>query len=76
MDRPAAPSLLLALLVAASAAPSQAQTRIPKAPGYDQCPLGYVNDLGTHCVSPVNYQVAPMFIQPEGQGCPLVGATW
>ena len=76
MDRPAAPSLLLALLVAASAAPSQAQTRIPKASGYDQCPLGYVNDLGTHCVSPINYQVAPTNGQPCPSGWMNIGAGY
>ena len=31
-----------------------AQKKIPKAQGHDQCPLGYVNTLGTTCVSPIN----------------------
>ena len=30
-----------------------AQKSIPKAEGHNQCPLGYVNTLGTKCVSPV-----------------------
>ena len=41
------------------AAPAFAQKEIPKAPGHDQCPLGYVNTLGTTCVSPIYYEVAP-----------------
>jgi len=43
--------ILLALLVAPSAA--LAQKKIPKAQGHNQCPLGYVNTLGTTCVSPI-----------------------
>jgi hypothetical protein len=54
---------LLPLLVAPSAA--LAQKEIPKAPGFDQCPAGYVNTLGTTCVSPVYYEVAPT----NGQAC-------
>ena len=45
-------------LVIASAAPALAQKEIPKAVGHDQCPLGYVNTLGTTCVSPIYYEVA------------------
>ena len=30
-----------------------AQKKIPKAQGHEQCPLGYVNTLGTTCVSPI-----------------------
>ncbi|MEN9767832.1 hypothetical protein [Vulcanococcus sp.] len=66
MDRLGSRALFLFLLAAAAPQAAQAQTRIPKAPGYDQCPLGYVNDLGTHCVSPINYQVMPT----NGQACP------
>jgi hypothetical protein len=44
----------------------QAQNRIPKLPGYDQCPLGYVNDLKQHCYSPVYYEVQPT----DGKACP------
>jgi len=29
--------------------PALAQQRIPKLPGYDECPLGYVIDLKQHC---------------------------
>ena len=29
------------------------QKKIPKAEGHNQCPLGYVNTLGTTCVSPI-----------------------
>jgi hypothetical protein len=36
-----------------------AQNRIPKLPGYDQCPLGYVNDLKQSCYSPIYYEVQP-----------------
>ena len=36
---------LLPLVLAPSAA--LAQKEIPKAPGFDQCPAGYVNTLGT-----------------------------
>ena len=42
-----------------------AQREIPKAPGHDQCPLGYVNTLGTTCVSPVYYEVTPT----NGKAC-------
>ena len=43
-----------------------AQNRIPKLPGYDQCPLGYVNDLKQSCYSPIYYEVQPT----GGQACP------
>ena len=57
---------LFALLVIASATPSaMAQKEIPKAPGHEQCPLGYVNTLGTTCVSPIYYEVAPT----NGKAC-------
>ena len=36
-----------------------AQKKIPKAEGHNQCPLGYVNTLGTTCVSPIAYEVQP-----------------
>lgn len=58
--------VLLALFVLASSAPAaMAQKEIPKAPGHDQCPLGYVNTLGTTCVSPIYYEVAPT----NGKAC-------
>ena len=59
-------SLFAALLLASSvAAPALAQKEIPKAEGHDQCPLGYVNTLGTTCVSPIYYEVAPT----NGESC-------
>lgn len=45
---------------------AMAQNRIPKLPGYDQCPLGYVNDLKQSCYSPIYYQVQPT----DGEACP------
>ena len=52
-------ALLTAVLLLTSAAPAAlAQKEIPKAEGHDQCPLGYVNTLGTTCVSPIYYEVA------------------
>jgi len=45
---------------------AMAQREIPKAPGHDQCPLGYVNTLGTTCVSPIYYEVTPT----HGKACP------
>ncbi|MBM5806516.1 MAG: hypothetical protein FJ056_02275 [Cyanobacteria bacterium M_surface_10_m2_179] len=64
-------SLPFAALAALLAAPllrpdaAVAQNRIPKLPGYDQCPLGYVNDLKQSCYSPIYYQVQPT----NGQAC-------
>ena len=59
-------ALLTAVLLLASAAPAAlAQKEIPKAEGHDQCPLGYVNTLGTTCVSPIYYEVAPT----HGEAC-------
>lgn len=46
--------------------PALAQKRIPKLPGYDECPLGYVNDLKQHCNSPIDYEVMPS----NGKACP------
>ena len=43
-----------------------AQKKIPKAAGHNQCPLGYVNTLGTTCVSPINYEMQPT----DGEACP------
>ena len=55
-------TLVISLL---SAPAAQAQREIPKAPGHEQCPLGYVNTLGTTCVSPIYYEVAPT----DGKAC-------
>ena len=43
--RPLALAAGLVALELLSAGPTLAQKRIPKLPGYDECPLGYVNDL-------------------------------
>jgi len=69
----AAAVLALPLLTAGSAL---AQKRIPKLPGYDQCPLGYVNDLGQHCVSPIYYEVQPTNGQPCPSGWMNIGAGY
>ena len=53
------------LLLASISASALAQKEIPKAEGHDQCPLGYVNTLGTTCVSPIYYEVAPT----NGKAC-------
>ena len=60
--------LLAALSVCALSVPTSvlAQKKIPKAAGHDQCPLGYVNTLGTTCVSPINYEMQPT----DGEACP------
>ena len=54
---------LIPLFVCPSAA--LAQKEIPKAVGFNQCPAGYVNTLGSTCVSPVYYEVAPT----HGKAC-------
>lgn len=56
---------LAALAPLLSPASALAQREIPKAPGYEECPLGYVNTLGTTCVSPIYYEVAPT----NGKAC-------
>ncbi len=68
-------SALLSLpLVAPGAA--VAQKRIPKLEGYDQCPLGYVNNLATHCVSPIYYKVKPTYGKPCDSGWMNIGAGY
>jgi hypothetical protein len=59
-----------------SAGPMLAQKRIPKLPGYDECPLGYVNDLKQHCVSPIYYEVAPTDGKPCLSGWMNIGAGY
>ena len=59
-------ALFTAVLLLASAAPPLPQKEIPKALGHDQCPMGYVNTLGTTCVTPIHYEVAPT----AGEACP------
>ena len=53
--------LAAALFVSALAVPSSvlAQNKIPNAQGHNQCPLGYVNLLGTTCVFPITYKMKP-----------------
>ncbi|MFS6826813.1 hypothetical protein [Cyanobium sp. ATX 6F1] len=53
-----------------------AQKRIPKLPGNDQCPLGYVNDLKQHCNSPIYYQVKPTYGKPCDSGWMNIGAGY
>ena len=65
-----------AALLLASAAPGFAQKEIPKAPGHDQCPLGYVNTLGTTCVSPIDYEVAPTNGEACKEGWMNIGAGY
>ena len=70
-------SLLLALLplmVVPSAA--LAQKEIPKAEDHDQCPLGYVNTLGSTCVSPIYYEVAPTYGKACLSGWMNIGAGY
>ena len=66
----------LLLLVLSAAGPGWTQKRIPKAAGQNQCPLGYVNDLGSHCVSPIYYEVAPTNGQPCRSGWMNIGAGY
>ncbi|MEX1316742.1 MAG: hypothetical protein AB1Z22_06385 [Synechococcaceae cyanobacterium] len=74
------PSLVLAtgLLALPALIPSAAvaQKRIPKLPGYDQCPLGYVNDLKQHCNSPIYYEVKPTDGKPCESGWMNIGAGY
>ncbi|MCP9848153.1 MULTISPECIES: hypothetical protein [unclassified Synechococcus] len=69
----ALPLLTLPLLIPAAAV---AQKRIPKLPGYDQCPLGYVNDLKQHCNSPIYYEVRPTYGKPCESGWMNIGAGY
>ena len=46
------------LMSSVGAPAALAQREIPKAEGHDQCPMGYVNTLGTTCVSPIYYAVS------------------
>ena len=60
--------LVAALFASALAVPSSAlaQKKIPKAQGPYQCPLGYVNTLGTTCTSLIYYEMRPT----NGESCP------
>lgn len=55
---------------------AMAQKRIPKLPGYDECPLGYVNDLEQHCNSPIYYEVRPTDGKPCESGWMNIGAGY
>ncbi len=58
-------SVLLALLpLVLAPSVALAQKEIPKAPDFDQCPAGYVNSLGTTCVSPVYTRWLPPTARP------------
>ena len=59
-----------------TASPVLAQKEIPKAAGHEQCPLGYVNTLGTTCVSPIYYEVAPTNGQACKEGWMNIGAGY
>ena len=65
--------LAVPLLLPAAAV---AQKRIPKLPGYNECPLGYVNDLKQHCNSPIYYQVQPTNGKPCPSGWMNIGAGY
>ena len=67
-------STLLAPVLIPGAA--MAQKRIPKLPGYDECPLGYVNDLKQHCDSPIYYEVRPTDGKPCESGWMNIGAGY
>ena len=69
-------ALLTAALLLASASPALARKEIPKAEGHDQCPLGYVNTLGTTCVSPIYYEVAPTNGEACREGWMNIGAGY
>ena len=69
-------ALLTAVLLLASASPALAQKEIPKAEGHDQYPLGYVNTLGTTCVSPIYYEVAPTHGKACKEGWMNIGAGY
>ncbi len=56
--------------------PALAQKRIPKLPGQNECPLGYVNDLKQHCNSPIYYEVRPTYGKPCLSGWMNIGAGY
>ena len=68
--------LTAALLLASTATAALAQKEIPKAEGHDQCPMGYVNTLGTTCVSPIYYEVAPTNGEACKEGWMNIGAGY
>ena len=74
--RPLALAAALLALPLLGADPALAQKRIPKLPGYNECPLGYVNDLKQHCNSPINYEVRPTNGKPCLSGWMNIGAGY
>jgi hypothetical protein len=60
--------LLAALSVCALSVPTSvlAQKKFLRQLAMIKCPLGYVNTLGTTCVSPINYEMQPT----DGEACP------
>ncbi len=68
--------VLLPLIATTASPTAMAQKEIPKAPGHDQCPLGYVNTLGTTCVSPIYYEVAPTYGKACKSGWMNIGAGY
>ena len=53
-----------------------AQKKIPKAKGHNQCPLGYINTLGTTCVSPIYYEMRATNGEACDSGWMNVGAGY
>ena len=53
-----------------------AQKEIPKAEGHNECPLGYVNTLGTTCVSPIYYEVEPTYGEACNSGWMNIGGGY
>ena len=74
--RPLALAAGLLALPLLTAGPALAKKRIPKLPGNDQCPLGYVNDLKQHCDSPIYYEVRPTYGKPCLSGWMNIGAGY
>ena len=68
--------LATGLLLASTTVPALAQKEIPKAPGHDQCPLGYVNTLGINCVSHIYYEVAHTHGEACKEGWMNIGAGY
>jgi hypothetical protein len=66
----------LVLMSSVGAPAARAQREIPKAEGHDQCPLGYVNTLGSTCVSPIYYEVAPTYGKACLSGWMNIGAGY
>ena len=66
----------LVLMSSVGALAALAQREIPKAEGHDQCPLGYVNTLGSTCVSPIYYEVAPTYGKACLSGWMNIGAGY